>query len=161
MSFIYNVEHTCSFTGHRPDKLRWGKDEVVAWLNAEIKNAALGGYNTFILGMAKGVDIWAAEAVLALRDSGMPIRLVCALPYQGFESGWSSEWKNLYRSVIDRANIVEYICDGYSKICFHVRNRWMVDHSSLVIAVFDGTPGGTEKTVAYAEKKQKCVIKML
>ena len=29
----------------------------------------------------------------------------------------------------------------------------MVDHASLVIAVFDGTPGGTRYTVEYAMKQ--------
>ena len=29
----------------------------------------------------------------------------------------------------------------------------MVDHSSRVIAVFNGTPGGTESTILYAREK--------
>ena len=30
------------------------------------------------------------------------------------------------------------------------RDRYMVDHASLLIAAFDGSPGGTQYTVQYA-----------
>lgn len=44
--------------------------EVIAWLDAEIRKAIDDGFVTFISGMARGVDIWAAEIVLRLRDAG-------------------------------------------------------------------------------------------
>ena len=43
--------------------------------------------------MARGVDIWAAEIVLHLRDEGRDIKLICASPYKGFERGWSADWQ--------------------------------------------------------------------
>lgn len=39
----------------------------------------------FITGMARGVDIWAAEIVLKLRKEHGDIKLICASPYEGFE----------------------------------------------------------------------------
>ena len=33
----------------------------------------------------------------------------------------------------------------------HVRNRWMVEHTSRLIAIFDGSQGGTAQTVRLAE----------
>ena len=38
------------------------------------------------------------------------------------------------------------------------RNRYMVDNSDIVIAVWDGTPGGTENTVRYAEKLGRKIL---
>ena len=32
------------------------------------------------------------------------------------------------------------------------RNRYMVDRSSLLLACFDGRPGGTMNTILYAER---------
>ncbi len=32
------------------------------------------------------------------------------------------------------------------------RNEWMVDHSAKVIAIYNGTAGGTKKTIDYAER---------
>mgnify|MGYP002508193063 CR=1 FL=1 len=48
--------------------------------------AIADGFQTFISGMARGVDLWAAEIVLELRDEGAAIRLICASPYTGFET---------------------------------------------------------------------------
>ena len=69
----------------------WHKSEVeiVASLEREIRAAITDGFQTFISGMARGVDIWAAEVVLRLRDNGSPIHLIAASPYQGFERAWS------------------------------------------------------------------------
>ena len=38
------------------------------------------------------------------------------------------------------------------------RNRYMVDHADLLIAVWDGRPSGTGKTVQYAQQQGKHVL---
>lgn len=38
----------------------------------------------------------------------------------------------------------------YSPDCMGKRNRYMVDHADFIIAVWDGRPSGTGKTVTYA-----------
>lgn len=83
--------HRCCFTGHRPEKLSKPETEIIAELEKEIRHAIEDGYTTFISGMARGVDIWAAEIVLRLRDAGQPIRLICVSPYEGFEGSWSAD----------------------------------------------------------------------
>lgn len=70
--------HRVCFTGHRPEKLSQPENVVKAALEKEIKQAIADGMNVFITGMARGVDIWAAEIVLRLRDEGQPIKLICA-----------------------------------------------------------------------------------
>ena len=144
-------QHRCCFTGHRPEKLNMAETEVIAWLEAEIRKAIDDGFVTFISGMARGVDIWAAEIVLRLRDEGQPIHLICASPFEDFERSWSEDWKQRYTDVISQADIVKYICKGYSRACFQIRNEWMVDRSARVIAVFNGESGGTRNTLVYAK----------
>ncbi|MCQ2287252.1 MAG: hypothetical protein MJZ76_10350, partial [Bacteroidales bacterium] len=63
------------------------------------------------------------------------------------------------RNGIRHVNIMDFIkenkqfsTDSYSKSCFQVRNKWMVDRSNLVIAVYNGESGGTRNTIKYAEK---------
>lgn len=142
--------HRCCFTGHRPEKLRRAEKEIWMDLNREIRIAVHDGINVFISGMARGVDIDAAEIVLQLRDNGYPVRLICACPYPGFENRWSRTWQNRYGMIIDRADLVRYIRPQYSKDCFQIRNEWMVNHSARVIAVFNGQPSGTKNTIDYA-----------
>lgn len=120
-------------------------------LKKEIRTAIADGFQTFISGMARGVDLWAAEIVLALRDEGAAVRLICASPYRGFESRWGRDWQERYRLVMERADLVRFICPAYSRDCFQRRNEWMVDHSARVIAVYNGEPGGTRNTVEYAQ----------
>ncbi len=143
-------KHHCSFTGHRPEKLTVSEDEIKAALESKIRAAIQDGYQTFISGMARGVDIWAAEIILRLRAEGQLVRLVCAVPYEGFETRWSAAWRGRYRCVLDEADSVRYISDGYCPACFQIRNEWMVDHSSRVIAVYNGSGGGTRNTLKYA-----------
>ena len=148
-------EKRCCFTGHRPEKLNRPEAEIISWLEAEIRKAVDDGFITFISGMARGVDIWAAEIVLRLRDEGFPIHLICASPFEGFERSWNESWRSRYTEVMKRADLVKYVCKNYSRACFQIRNEWMVDRSSRVIAVFNGQPGGTKNTVVYATNREK------
>ena len=145
--------HRACFTGHRPEKLNQPEGVVVRGLTNAIPEAIADGKNVFISGMARGVDIWAAEIVLRLRNEGENVKLICASPYEGFERGWSADWQQRYNAVLRNADLVRYICPGYSRACFQIRNEWMVNHSSLVIAVFNGQPSGTKNTIDYAVRK--------
>lgn len=131
-------QHRCCFTGHRPEKLKMSETEVIAWLDAEMRKAIDDGFVTFISGMARGVDIWAAEIVLRLRDEGKSIHLICASPFEGFENNWCDDWKLRYNEILQRADIVNYVCKGYSRACLQIRNEWMVDRSARVLSVFSG-----------------------
>lgn len=152
--------HRCCFTGHRPEKLTVSEEEVLAGLRREIQRAVEDGIQTFISGMARGVDIWAAEIVLALRDEGVPVRLIAASPFRGFEERWGEEWRARYQRVLARADLVRFICPRYSKWCFQQRNEWMVDHAARVIAVWNGQPSGTGNAVRYARVKGVEVVKL-
>lgn len=142
----------CCFTGHRPEKLKQPEEEIKKGLEDAILKAIHDGYTTFITGMARGVDIWAGQIVLRLRQSNPDLRLIAALPYPGCDSRWSANWKSQYAEVLSAADLEECISDGYSMASFQKRDEWMVDHSSRVIAVFDGVPGGTKNTIDFAVK---------
>lgn len=144
--------HRCCFTGHRPEKLTRSEKAIKADLEKEIRQAIADGLDVFITGMARGVDIWAAEIVLQLRESGMPVRLMCASPFDGFERSWSEDWQRRYRAVMQAADHTLFVCPGYSKSCFQIRNEWLVNHSARVIAVFNGERGGTKNTIDYTNR---------
>ena len=146
-------KHRCCFTGHRPEKLHKPEAKIKEDLEAAILQAVDNGFVTFISGMARGVDIWAAEIVLRLRESNPAIHLVAASPYRGFESRWSADWQSKYNAILRKADLVKFVCPGYSRDCFQRRNEWMVDRSSRVIAVYNGEPGGTRNTIEYAKAK--------
>ena len=144
--------HRCCFTGHRPEKLSLSEKEIKLLLERAIDKAIADGFVTFISGMARGTDMWAAEIVLMRKKENTDIHLICASPFEGFEERWSNKEQEKYRDIIEQADLVKYICKQYSRDCFQIRNEWMVDKSSRVIAVYNGEPSGTGNTVKYALK---------
>lgn len=154
-------QHRCCFTGHRPNKLDYSENEIKPLLETAIDNAISDGYVTFITGMAEGVDIWAAEIVLEKKKDNKDLHLICAVPHPGFEKRRSQYEKERYEYIIKNADYVTTISDNYYRACYQKRNIWMVNHSSLVIAVFNGTASGTKNTVDYAMKIGVRVVNVL
>lgn len=155
---------TACFTGHRPNKLGGYNESnaIMVDVKSRLDNAidyALDhlGITTFISGMALGVDMAAAEIVLKKREQfpRYGIRLVVAVPFEGQERMWLSQSRARWSEIITQADEVKYVCEpGYAAWKMQKRNAWMVDNSSLVIAVWDGTKGGTGNCVEYARKAE-------
>lgn len=153
-----NSNQTCTFTGHRPERLELPEKQVISWLAEQINQAVDEGYTDFITRMQRGVDIWAAEAVLKLRNEGKPIRLIAASAFRGMENRWENSWQERYRNIIFASDEVHYISDKPGRRAFFARNYWMVDHASRLIAVYTGAPGGTKETIEYARKLKREVV---
>lgn len=83
-------------------------------------------------------------------ETGNGHKAEVAGPYEGFECGWSQDWQKQYRETLASADLVKYVCGGYSSSCFQIRNEWMVNHAARVIAVFNGEKSGTKNTIDYA-----------
>ena len=154
-------KHRCCFTGHRPEKLKVAEDIVISELQAAIEVAIEQGMTDFISGMAKGVDIWAAEIVARLKSKYPTIRLVCAVPYPGFGLHWKNGWTERFEAVLKQADSVYYISPHYSPRVFQIRNQWMVDHATLLIAAYNGAAGGTKNILDYASHDKECSIMYL
>ena len=116
------------------------------------------GITNFISGMALGVDLDFAEIVLKLRNF-YPITLECAIPCPNQTLKWYYEDRLRYESILEQADEVNIISEQYTPDCMLKRNRYMVDKSELVIAVFNGVEqGGTWYTIKYAEKAKKDIL---
>lgn len=152
-------KHRCCFTGHRPEKLNIPEKRLALLLEEEIKKAIVCGFTTYITGMAKGTDIVAGEIVLHLREQDDRLKLICALPHPGFGLHWGGGWTERFNRVLAAADLVRTICPRFSYDAYQVRNEWMVNHSSLVIGVFNAERGGTKNTLDYAQRTGvPCVV---
>ena len=58
-----------------------------------------------------------------------------------------------YRRLLSRCDYETMVSAAYSPSCMQRRDRYMVDHASLLIAMFDGSAGGTRYTVEYAMRR--------
>lgn len=155
---------TVCFTGHRPTEFG-GYDESLPQicyiknaLRDKIESAILNGYDTFISGMACGVDMWAAEAVIELQGKYSHIKLVAAIPFAEQASVWPEHTQERWTGIITKASETKYVSpSGYAAWKMQVRNVWMVDHASLVIAVWNGAPGGTNNCIVYAKQTDTAI----
>ena len=146
-------KHTCCVTRHRD--IPSNRVEVIwAKLRQEVLNAISEGYTHFISGFAAGTDLIFAEVVADLKDKNA-ITLEAAIPYPGRLNTPDTTFHRL----IKECDMVKVHSALYSKSCYMVRNRYMVDSSALVIAVHDGRKtGGTAATIRYA-RKSECVVR--
>ena len=156
----------CCFTGHRPQKLPFGfneSDERCVLLKQKIREKVeyliiKQEVTHFIVGMALGVDIYSAEIVLALKEKYHQISVECAIPCKNQCVKWSKALRDRYFDIVSKCDKETLLQTHYSNDCMQKRNEYMVDNSDYIIAVWDGKPSGTGKTVRYAESKGKTII---
>lgn len=153
-------EKTVCFTGHRPEKLPGGSyagdirlNMIKSTLYYQIQLAIEQGFEFFINGLARGVDIWAAQYVIELRRQYPDIKLISVMPFRNHSKGFKG--KDLYdlNLVINNSDEVICVSDEFSKDCYRRRNYYMVDNSSRLIAVVENFRSGTGQTINYARKK--------
>lgn len=160
------IEAACAFTGHRPKSFPWKYNEAAPdcvllkeVLTEQIKVLADRGVTDFLSGMAQGVDLWCAQIVLELRKKNPALRLHCILPCEGQESRWAVSAQEHYHSILAQANEVIYVGRKYSRNCMLKRNRYLVDHCSVLLAVYNGSRrSGTGATVRYAQQISREII---
>ena len=158
---------SCCFTGHRPTKLPWGFDEsderciqLKKRILDAVETACEEGYTHFICGMAMGCDLYFAEAVLAAKERFPELTLEAAIPCLTQTDGWPEEQKARYQRILAACDYETVVQEHYSRDCMQRRNRYMVDHAALLIAVHDGLPGGTRSTVLYAMRQKLMVVNL-
>lgn len=160
-----DVEKTCCFTGHRPGYFPWDGDpldkrqaELLKRIDEAIDTAIELGARKFISGNALGVDTWAAQLVLAKKRTNPEITLEIAKPFKNHNENCAQ-----CVEVCEKADFVHIVSDANKKkYAFFERNKYMVDNSDIIIAVYDcATGGGTKWTFEYAKEKGLEIIQVL
>ena len=140
-------------------------------------------------GMALGVDSCFAIAVMELKEAGCDIKLHAVLPCANQEKTWPKESQIIYKTILSKADEIIGITEkGYAELklsddlglekkdnttdkrfkyiqeykpyLMQKRNEYMVDQAHLVIAVWNGSTGGTKNCIEYAEKQKKQIYKI-
>lgn len=100
------------------------------------------GYRHFLCGMAQGCDLYFCECVLALRARHPDVTVEAAIPCPTQAAEWPEAEQVRYRTLVRACDYETMVSDHYTRDCMQRRNRYLVDHASLLIAVCDGTAGG-------------------
>ena len=156
-----------AFTGHRPELLPFGDNElsaasirVKALLLDEIMNSAANGCRVYLNGGARGGDIIFAEQVLLVKATEYPdIQLITVVPHEGQANSWTEAWRERYFRIHELSDQVITLASRYSRDCYHVRNRYLVDNADRLLALYNGgATGGTAYTVKYARQKNRDIV---
>lgn len=142
-------------TGHRPNKLG-GYSPAAHAHRLELATNELKRLKPDIVisGMALGWDQALAQAA-----ANLEIKFWAYLPFLGQDAVWPAEsrirWHHLC-ALAEKTRIVSP--GGYSTAAMQARNQAMVDDCDQVLALWDGTSGGTANCVRYAKTVNKPII---
>lgn len=147
------MSYTVSATGHRPDKLGGYTPAVDAALLAlAIRSLQQLVPDQVISGMALG---WDTAIALAAIDCGIP--LICAIPFPNQASRWPTDSFVRWLMIQTKASKIHTVAKDYSLAALQQRNEWMVDNSVHILALWNGSSGGTANCIRYAMKQNKVI----
>lgn len=139
-----------AFTGHRKVG---GKYELNETLMSNLRHSILKvrawGFDDFRCGMAVGADMNAAEEALTCG-----FNLHAYLPFKGYEERWPKAQKDRLETILKQATRIQYVSEPpFYAWKMILRDKVMVQDSSLVLALWDGREeGGTYATITYAKE---------
>ena len=158
-------QESCCFTGHRPGKLPWRYNEfdprclkLKRRIADAVELAYEQGFRHFLCGMAMGCDLYFCEAVLALRERHPDVTVEAAIPCPTQADAWPPAQRERYDRLVAACDFETMVSGQYTSTCMLRRDRYLVDHASLLIAAFDGTSGGTRYTVEYALNQGLAIV---
>jgi uncharacterized phage-like protein YoqJ len=149
-----------SITGHRPNKIGGYKNEIFSAL-AGFAMKSLQGIkpDKVITGMALGWDQAVAWACINLN-----IPYIAAIPCYGQEKVWQKRYQIAYKLLKDYASEVVVVTKHpyafAGRDCMQKRNVWMVDNSDGLLALWNGSHGGTKNCIDYATNVEKPIINL-
>jgi uncharacterized phage-like protein YoqJ len=144
-------------TGHRPNKLG-GYSKRAEQKVYQLAFNALNDVDCIVIsGMALGWDQALAEAALNLG-----LEVWGFLPCLEQDYRWLESAKRRYRAMLERLHKIEY---AYNDVypgawCLQRRNEMMVDRCDVVLALWDGSSGGTGNCIEYATDQRKPIINL-
>ncbi len=135
-------EQTCCFTGHRL-LARERREDLTASVDRVIRGLYKAGYRYFMAGGALGFDTLAETEVLRAARFDKDVKLILVLPCRDQTLRWARmpgymEHLRRYKQILGMADYVVYMNDFYTETCMRERNQYMIDHSSVCVAYYNG-----------------------
>ncbi len=155
-----STDTTICFTGHRKEKLPFKGDENTEYITAlksmlfeTILDHIKLGFDRFIIGGANGIDLWAGEIVMYHKTKYPNIKIILALPTKDHGKNFVGKDKWIFGNLLVKADKIVFVSEKYHRGCMKLRNQYMIDNSSKLIAVISEQKSGTGQTINLANKK--------
>ena len=163
---------SCFITGHRPNRFAFRESDPLC---RKLKDALRSeicrlhdpeGIRGVWVGGAAGVDTWAAEIVLELRQQEQyrDLELYVAIPFPEHGETFAPKQKERYQRILKECTDSVVVSQSYRPDAYKKRDYYMVDHSVCGIAVYDldkSVRSGTGMTYNYAVLKRKLPVTVI
>lgn len=147
-----------ALTGHKPQRLnlpmsekdpKW--DKIKYWIESMYTELyKLDQDIDIYCGMSKGCDI--KFGITLMSKPG--VKLHCVLPCKEYNS--ESEYYSILK---ERADEWIILSEEFYKGCDNVRDKYMVDHCDILLAIWDrNKSGGVWNTIKMAKKSNRKII---
>lgn len=149
--------HRCCFAFSRYELLKLSYAAARDRLDAALRRAVDRGYVTFLCGMNRGADLWAAQTVLRMKSIYLDkdIKLVSVLPFPGYGESYTPEWKEQFDFLMEWGQAVYTVSEENRGLeSMYVRNRWMVDRCTRLIGLSTNDDALALDTFRYAKAKE-------
>lgn len=162
-------------TGHRPSKVGNAYElnhpkalEIISLLKEKLKELTIDKHGDIqydeiecISGMALGMDMYFAEAILELKKEYPQFKLIAAVPCTGHSLNWPKSSQFTHQRICDAADEYVLVTNApFKPYLMQVRNEYMVNRADRIISLWDGTSGGTGNCVKYALKQNKPILNL-
>ena len=126
-------------------------------LREALERLAVQGVTKFYTGGMGEFDDLFARTVRSIKRNDHRLRLILVLPYLTRPVATERAW---YETQYDEILIPAELDGVHPKAAITLRNRWMVDRSSIVIAALRRDYGGAAEAIRYAESTGKEVLRL-
>jgi len=161
---------SCAITGHNPQRFKFKYNEqaplcrkLKSAVTEQIKTLYSKGVRVFYVGCSVGVDTWAAEIIIDLKQQTdfSDMELFCAIPFSDHTEKFTAGQKKRYDNILNKCSHKEIISRHYSPVAYKRLNYFLVDKSEYLIAVYDQDKSerhGLGQMVNYAIKNNREII---
>lgn len=149
------MEKTCCFTGHK-NLTQEQAIEALHLLIKRVNELTIEGYTHFISSFANDTDVLLAQIIGSFRYKNKNLVLEAVIP---IENKLNSLDKIKYALML--YNKVTVMQEQRGHECFQKRNKYMIDNSGVVVALWDEkTSKEAYNAVNYARSQGKEIICM-
>ncbi|MFC7392715.1 DUF1273 domain-containing protein [Scopulibacillus cellulosilyticus] len=151
-------------TGYKPNELgiftqqHPGIEVIKFALRSNIIHLIEEGIEWFIISGQPGVELWAAETVLNLKEEYPQVKLAVLMPFLEQEGRWPEHAKSMYYDILANADFVEAITQRPYEHPAQLRqkNDFIIGKSDGLLIVYDEeTPGSPQYYLGPARRKQE------
>ncbi|MCA0970389.1 DUF1273 domain-containing protein [Halobacillus litoralis] len=154
---------TIVVTGYKPIEMGIFKSNdpkiefVKAALRKRIVNLVDDGLEWVLVSGQMGVELWAAQVVLDMKDEGYEINLGVIPPFENQDERWPEDLQLAYEEVTMTADFFQPI---YNKKYegphqFKAKDQFLIEHSDGTLILFDEETDGSPKFYLNKVKKHQ------